>query len=514
MARSRLVVLFLIIVGLVSLGAADDLGILRRDLTIPENYGTHRVFDATGDGLPDLLFLTKAGEGDTPGVLTVVVQEAPREFALPRRFQAPAGTRDVFLQDVDGDGAAEVVLLHHTGLSMMRIANKELQRDVSPVTVSWPLELGQPAILSAVWEPKLATKGKPATLVVTSFGFIGAFDWVEGAYRSRCVVRTDAGGVNYSRSMGMMISRFGKYRQADAHHASAAESLRFTLETPALYLIDMNNDAALDLVLCKPTRGRLTVFLNDAKGVWSATPSLELDRSRVTQAEDLIEGIDEIPSLIDFNGDGLPDLLTVKRGDRQSRETVTRAVYLATAPLTYPEKPNQVLSLESITGISELNDLTGDGRPDLMAPMLRVNFSSILRTGLTGALKYTLRIHPLQPPDLGGVFQERPSTMIAMECGLDTLQQGNGPVFSTAWDVTGDGRGDLLISNELDGFEVYAGEPGLGLNNSAWTEGEIARGMLTQIVDMDGDGMPDFLDVTQEPGGKSSQVTAHFLLRP
>jgi hypothetical protein len=495
--------------------AAAQLSTQRADLYIPQSYGTHHVGDITGNSLKDVVFLTQLGEDNEHGVLSVFTQDRYRKFSGLKRFQTPPGSREIRVVDIDADGANELMLLHESGLSLMRIENGQLQRELVEAPVEWPEELlGRRLLLTASWHAM--KPGEPPLLVLPTIGMVAVFRWEGGKYLLHARARADSSAFNFGLNMGSMARRLTNYQRDDGSLGASIESARFALVLPAIYFSDMDNDGDKDMAICSPSRARASIHLNPGDGKFPLDPDKIIDRSSVTPEEALVGWVSERASLQDFNGDGLPDLFSVKRGDRESREVVRRRLFLARGPLAYGEEPDFEGAVESIASQTSLRDFNGDGLLDMAYPVARVNISSLLTTGLTGSFHYVTRFHLQKgrPASGGGdIFDRRPDYELSFSCDLSSLRETNGPYYDFSYDLTGDKAKDLVIINDLENLEIYQGSATGRFSRRPWTSLKVKRGVISIFEDMDNDGMPDFMNINQEQTARDFHFTIDFLNR-
>lgn len=184
---------------------------------------------------------------------------------------------------------------------------------------------------------------------------------------------------------------------------------------------------------------------------------------------------------LDLNGDGIPDILIgapksstshPNAGRVEARSGISGAVLYTIQGLTADEAFGS-----SIAGIGDVNF---DGRDDFAvgAPGASSGFINqvgrvTIHSGLNGAI-----LHSVYGSASGDRF------------GYDLAGAG---------DVTGDGRGDVLVGSLFGGIKVLSGASGAVVNTVSAGASDIFGRSVDSISDLNGDGVRDFLvGATQE----------------
>jgi hypothetical protein len=156
-----------------------------------------------------------------------------------------------------------------------------------------------------------------------------------------------------------------------------------TAGASALACADWNLDGAVDIACTAESAGRIAVFLHGG-GAFPPVPDRVLGTSATTAlARGLVSS--------HCNGDGLLDLACVSGSGN------TVAVFLATAPGTWPAAPSLVLTGAPVQDPTTLAaaDLNGDGWPELVVASRATNQLAVFAQTGNG-------VFPFPPAAFGG----------------------------------------------------------------------------------------------------------------
>ena len=243
----------------------------------------------------------------------------------------------------------------------------------------------------------------------------------------------------------------------DADRLSPAVA-RFTYSGRLLELLDFDGDGRRDLGF--RWRDHLTVFFQSEAGF---SPQDRADRDfGVFGGEEPSSQRSWVGRVADLNGDGLADVLlgydlwggTTKRA---SRLWVFRGQRSKGVRLSWPQQPSQVLDVgDSMVQSLRLNDLSGDGRTDLVMVSFRLGLMGIVKMLLTKSMTVQAQIHD-QRPD--GSFA--PQARQGVKMGLKLrFAGGSGTPLVEYTDFDGDGRQDLAYGTDKDELSYFLGRPG------------------------------------------------------
>jgi enediyne biosynthesis protein E4 len=244
-------------------------------------------------------------------------------------------------------------------------------------------------------------------------------------------------------------------------------STRFDRLGPAVALGDLNNDGQFDLVLGGTGKSPAQIlFRNGGRFVPVGTlPASPLDDGPLL--------------LLDYDGDGMTDLLQTKAGaNRSANSPYFQPILHRNSGTGFTPQPDALPPLPLSVGAAVAADFDRDGRLDLFlgARVLPGRYPQAPRSAL---LRNT-----------GGRFEDVTDTLAP---GLREV----GLVRSALWsDVDGDGWPDLLLALEWGGVRYFHNEQGRTFRDRSAEAGfaSAGDGWWTSLcsADFNGDGLPDF----------------------
>jgi hypothetical protein len=273
---------------------------------------------------------------------------------------------------------------------------------------------------------------------------------------------------------------FAAMLEADAHYRAPA-------------LVDVDGDGRLDLL--QRREDTLLVHLADEHGL----------PSEPTRREPLPEWLakpdtDLILRLADLDGDGDIDLIARQSPEHVKLEsaTFTYFVLINDGSRLLPEQPQQVLRFEGSGTDSELTDVDGDGRADLVVTKYVLPTLTDLVTGfrlVRGAYVYLAG-------DGKDPFGRKPALRDEQSFTLESLQDAL-VVRRIPGDLSGDGVADL-VEVDLTGRVVVRRIERTGgrfggsewtLPDDAWKRFDLGADLSElQLQDVNGDGLIDLVN--------------------
>ena len=209
---------------------------------------------------------------------------------------------------------------------------------------------------------------------------------------------------------------------------------------PAPQLADWDADGDLDLLAL--TASRLHVWTQDNGRFQAVRP--EGFASPVTVDRGRLFDISYGAYAGDLDGDGRVDCVMFA-GDQRADEVRTQVlVFLqAAGPFGPGGVPQQVLVIAGFAGAARLDDVDGDGRPDLVAMSFRPDFLETIKGG--GDIEVELYVYRNE----GGRFSRNPHLTHVMRLPAKDLDDlSDGVLARFIGDLTGDGVQEFVVRDQ------------------------------------------------------------------
>ncbi|RCH56313.1 hypothetical protein DJ568_00150 [Mucilaginibacter hurinus] len=177
----------------------------------------------------------------------------------------------------------------------------------------------------------------------------------------------------------------------------------------------------------------------------------------------------DLSKVADIDGDGVPDLVTMDNSLRVYRNVTTptadSVIYAAPANFTTGQRNNMVLA-----------DITGDGKPDVIAGSYQDNTVMVLvNTSTVGNINFSLP----STRQLGGTVWSKPNEI-------------------AVGDIDGDGRPDIVVADEdRIVFLHMATTRGLAIFGNVYAFVTGYKHKAVKLADIDGDGKLDVITASK-----------------
>jgi hypothetical protein len=265
-------------------------------------------------------------------------------------------------------------------------------------------------------------------------------------------------------------------------------SLQLVYRLPQLFVDDFDGDGRADLIAA--WQENVAVHLQDASGRFAQHPSKSLRFDVRTEGEKARRSVLVAPLIADLNQDGRADLILIKISGRLTDRRLVAMIYL-NRDGDLPSRPDLRLEHEGFGTTISVQDIDGDGRRDLILPLVRIGVMNLVRNLLTNRVEVSLHAHLFREP---GIYRPTPDWTRTFSYQIDL---SDGIMLEGAWphiggDFNGDGRPDLLVVANGE-IAVY---PGIG--GGAFARDPAARAAVKTsphllVEDLNGDRRADLV---------------------
>jgi hypothetical protein len=355
-------------------------------------------------------------------------------FAAQQSFATGANPYSVTAADVNGDGKPDLIVANWYANTVSVLLNTTVPGATTP---------------SFAAQQTFATGADPGSVTVADVNGDGKPDLiVANAYADTVSVLLN------TTAPGAITPSF------------AAQQTFATGSNPtSVTTADVNGDGKPDLIVANDGAGTVSVLLNTTVP-GAATPSFAAQQTFATGAGPVSV------TVADVNGDGKPDLITTNYVDGTVSVLLNTTVPGATTPSFAAQQIFDIgLRPFSVT----VADVNGDGKPDLSV----ANYA--------GPSTVSVLLNTTAPGDTTASFAAR-----------QTFATGTNPSSVTAADVNGDGKPDLIVTNQGDSTVsvlLNTTAPGAATPSFA-AQQTVVTGSgpdSVTVADVNGDGKPDLI---------------------
>jgi hypothetical protein len=473
-------------------------------ISVAESIGGIAVADLTGDGKPDLVTADPNYTNGTSyrGGVRVLLGLGDGTFAPPQTFYGGPNPTSVVVADVNGDGKPDLVVLnspwHNSKTDTYYCGNVSVLLGKGDGTFECPQSFdvgynplsvvvadingdGTPDLIvdnEGKYNPYTHTfcNAGIAVLQGCGNGTFGPPQTVAGSSYTSMAVADLAG----DGKPDLILINPGTYNSATHNYTNAGVDVLVgngdgTFQKPQFYPIgntslgpvivaDLTGDGKPDLLVVNRGTYNSTTYARDNQGVsvllGTGDGTFQNAKTSIVHG-----GFVYSMTVADLNGDGRLDLVASDGSGGQV------GVMLGNGDGTFQAPQSSLVfadGMKSASGMLAVADLTGDGKPDIIATDGYGGHVSVLSG------------------NGDGTFQT-PQARRAIATGVSY------PSVTTA-DVTGDGKLDLLLANPYSSsspVSLLLGN-GDGTFQTAQTLPGVS-GSVT-VADLNGDGKPDLID--------------------
>ena len=440
--------------------------------------------DLNGDGKPDLIATGIYTNQAAVFLNTTAPGSAVISFSAPQKLNVGSNPRFVTTADLNGDGKPDLVIVNTNSNSLSLFENTTAPGAATPSFAaqqtlsvgSGPLSAttadlngdGKPDLIAANsnWSNLsvlLNTTPAPTT-GAPSFATQQTFATGSGPYSTTTADvngdgKSDLITANfYSTSVSVLLNATAP----GATIPSFATQQAFTTggaNTISVTAADVNGDGKPDLITANENNNTASVLLNTT--VPGAATS-----SFATQQSFSVGNSPVSDTTADVNGNGKPDLIV---SDASGVSVLLNATAPGAATASFAAQQTFPVSSAALVTAADVN---GDGKPDLI--VANANSVSVLLNATA------------------------PGAATASFAALKSFSVGNSPVAVTAADLNGDGKRDLIVTNSVSNTIsalLNTTAPGAATASFAaqqtFATGSSPYGV--RAADVNGDGKPDLI---------------------
>jgi len=391
------------------------------------------VGDLNGDGKPDLVVVNE--NGNTVSVLlnTTTTGAILPTFAVQQTFATGTLPQSATIADINGDGIPDIVVGNSVGSSISVLINT-----TTPGA----------GTLSFAPQQTFATGVFPFSVIASAINDDGKPD---------IIVANDD-----SKSVSVLLNETSP--GANTASFSAQQSFSVGNSPTSVAAVDVNGDGKPDLITANQGDNTVSVLLN------TTLPGAAISNF-ASQITFTVGGSPTAVTGVDLNGDGKPDLVVADQVD-QDISVLFNTTSAPTASLSFSSQQpfTTGMTANSVTTA----DINGDGIPDVVVANINDNSVSVLlNSTATGA-------------------------QVPMLTTQKTFAAGAGAYAVTTADINGDGRPDVVVANYMAGsVSVFLNTtvPGAAAASLAAQQTFAVGGNPTSVAtaDLNGDGKPDLI---------------------
>jgi len=402
--------------------------------------------DINGDGAADIVVVFRRGiEPATQRFVAVFYQQSNGKYhgTADEERVISEDTSFATVADINNDNKAEIVLVNAQGVSAYTFQQGKLSL--------------QPEVLIQTETAAVFAEAED----LPEWQFVA--DWHKSGHTEIAVWQV--GALQFYR-----MNKAGKFERfetlhirpatwTDSDHARVFQaafsnrnlSIALGYAFPELVVGDYDGSGHADLFVLE--EDRVQIFGHKNGGHFSETPTVVLD-FRIRTQEERHRKNSYIKSLVaDLNGDGRSDYINNKiTGGLASMSSETH-VHLNQGG--FRKAPDQIIKRDGFSGVIQLSDIEGDGRPELIEPFAEIGLITLARA----MISKKLTVDWLVTPNHDGKFDVRGSHKLAIVFALDF--SGGAPFKgfypSAKYDFDGDGIPDFITSPEGKTLEVFLG---------------------------------------------------------
>jgi hypothetical protein len=214
------------------------------------------------------------------------------------------------------------------------------------------------------------------------------------------------------------------------------------------------------------------------------------ERRRFIIPERLGEKWEASAHMHDIDGDGMPDLVVTQTQGTINLEVVTQ-VFLASAPMTYPDEPSARFKSKGSFAAPFVKDVDGDDRLDLVFINIPWGVRFFVNLFVFRKLGVELEVFVFKD----GGFSTKPDFKAGVS--IDAPEGREQSAYAMG-DFNGDGRADIVFGEGRSKMSVHTGSADRFISSKPWVTVEVAAFGQAHAHDVNGNEADDI--VIHHPG--------------
>jgi hypothetical protein len=302
----------------------------------------------------------------------------------------------------------------------------------------------------------------PSKRTIPQINFVR--DWNEDGRDEVAVYKIDGISIFHRDSTGVystenklrmkLRTRVGRIRSEGVKEQTAG--LWTSYSFPVMRLIDFNGDGMDDLFTMR--NDWIRVYIKRPDRFFETEPALDKIFDVLTQKEK-IEGIANIETIVyDINNDGYADMIVTKQTAKGLSNFRGVINVFHGGPEEYSNEPQQVIISEGTASAqSFIRDVNGDGGLDLILPSVKISISAIIRFLITRSVPINFNIFLLGEDNM---FSDRPDFSKEVKFKIDFSGDSDTQAMDIDGDYNNDRRKDFVFATSEDELSIYLGISG------------------------------------------------------
>lgn len=476
--------------------SAEDTAFEQIDLEFKDRALDRVTVDVDGDGLLDLVWIFHPVDDKEDFGLRTCLQAGEPRFSACSDLDLPDEVRAFDVAPLDAAAGAELILLTQSGALRSSFEDGRFGGLTS-----------LPGVHSALGDTDSRIPG--ALRFLFDLNADGRYEAVLATRRGVDVHSFGPEGTLSTQKLAspahVEIARHRREMDLSAFlHRDYSPHVTTQTTTPAVFVEDMNGDGRVEIATI--SQNRLLIFEQTPAGQFDGSPSADLERSVITEAEEEGGFTGEALTFSDLDGDGLADLIVLKWGSSEERTQMDRHVFPGGKNWQFPEVADQIIRSESFFPNFEIQDLNGDGRKDLVVPYFHFAPSQAIKAVTQNVLRIQLRLFLMREDgrytqDPGKRFA-KVDRRIVLDYHVDVMglmfggggrPRGFEPLLTTRGDFNGDGLPDLVVDNGSDTLNFYWGNARAQYAKRPDLALDYESSLDSALADLNGDGRTDVI---------------------